>query len=435
VAQAAPANLSRFLKRPRVLAALAVVLVGAAVGGTQLWAWYHLSAGRSALADARTEDARAHLSRCLAVWPSNQRARLLAAHAARRAGDLKEAQRHLDEAQRATGGRGSEEVALEWALLRATLGDLEPVEEPLQARLEREPALGPLVWEALAEGYRRVSRVQEALALVNRWLQVEPGNPQALYQRGEIHSHVGALNKAADDYREVVEKRPEHHEARRRLVRCLVSIGRFEEALEHVAALRPVPAEDPELLVHAARCHHNLGHKDQAQEILEGVLAAHPTHGLALHEMGRQVALTGDDVRAEDWLRKAVEAVPQHYAAVYALAQCLQRQGKAEAKTCAANAAVLKERLERVNEIRRREMTLRPLDPVLHAEMGGLMLALGEKEVGRRWLLSALRLDPNLAAAHAALADHYEQEGDPTRAAIHRRQAAAASASPRGTPP
>ncbi|MCI0465346.1 MAG: tetratricopeptide repeat protein [Gemmataceae bacterium] len=266
---------------------------------------------------------------------------------------------------------------------------------------------------------------------MERWLQVEPGNLQALYQRGEIHSHVGALNKAADDYRQVVEKRPEHGEARRRLVRCLVNIGRFEEALGHVAALRPNPAADPEVLVDAARCHHNLGRKDQAQQLLKEVLAAHPDHGLALHEMGRQAALTGDDAQAERWLRKAVRALPHHYPAVYTLAQCLQRQGKAdEAKPYAATAAQLKERLERVNEIRRREMSQRPFDPVLHAETGRLLIGLGQKETGHRWLLSALRLNPHQTAAHAALADYYEQEGDPTRAAIHRRQAAAAGASP-----
>jgi tetratricopeptide (TPR) repeat protein len=414
-----------------VLLALAVVAVVAVLAGPHLWAWYHLAAARSDVEQYRTADARDHLRRCLAVWPSNVEARLLAARAARRAGEFAEAEKHLDEARKAAGEKAPGEIALEWALLRAASGDVAAVEESLQSRLDREPALGPLIWEALAEGYRRTSRIREALAWAEKWLQREPDNSQALLVRGDIHRHVGAMNNAADDYRRVVERVPGHREARRHLVRCLVPIGRFQEALDHLDVLRPSAAEDQDLLVLAARCRHDTGRKDQARQVLKEVLAVHPSYGPALRELGREEALDGNDAEAEGWLRKALEAQPHDYHTAYTLAQCLQRLGKtAEAARQSALAAKLKDRIERLGEIRRREMSLRPFDPALHAELGSLLLGVGDKESGVRWLLSAVRLDPRQAAAHAALADYYQGEGDRARAAFHRRQAGKTGDSP-----
>ena len=50
------------------------------------------------------------------------------------------------------------------------------------------------------------------------------------------------------------------------------------------------------------------------------------------------------------------------------------------------------------------------------------------KDLGERWLLSALRLDPHYKPAHAALADYYREQGDEEKAESHSREAQAASA-------
>jgi predicted Zn-dependent protease len=68
-------------------------------------------------------------------------------------------------------------------------------------------------------------------------------------------------------------------------------------------------------------------------------------------------------------------------------------------------------------------MTLRPFDAVLHGELGELLVQTGQRDTGERWLLNALKLDPNLPAPHAALARFYEEQGDASRAAPHRREA------------
>src|SRR5690348_3779971 len=115
-------------RRPVRLLAVALLLAGLALGGPHLWAWHQLRAARADLGRHQPEEARAHLDRCLRVWPRSAEAHLLASRAARQGGDLEAADRHLRECQRLRGG-ASDEITLEWALLRAGAGHPEEVEE------------------------------------------------------------------------------------------------------------------------------------------------------------------------------------------------------------------------------------------------------------------------------------------------------------------
>src|SRR2546430_3206453 len=111
------------------------------------------------------------------------RSHLLSSRAARQSGDFDEADRQLRTCQELLGG-SSDDVALEWALLQAANGNPREVDGFLQRRIEQDPALSPLVWEALAEGYIRVYRTFDALACVDYWLQLDPDSLRALELRG-----------------------------------------------------------------------------------------------------------------------------------------------------------------------------------------------------------------------------------------------------------
>ena len=71
-------------------------------------------------------------------------------------------------------------------------------------------------------------------------------------------------------------------------------------------------------------------------------------------------------------------------------------------------------------------MTQRPQDPGLHAELGEMLLQTGQRDSAEYWLLSALRIDPKLREAHAALARLYDEQGRAGEADQHRLAAAAA---------
>jgi tetratricopeptide (TPR) repeat protein len=415
-----------------VLLVLLIVVAAVGLGGRHAWAWYQLRAARSALTRYHPAEAREHLESCLKVWPKSVAAHLLASRAARQSGDFEEAQRHLRACQDLLEGT-SEEVALEWALLRAASGNVRGEDEVyLQRKAEQEPAQAPLIWEALAEGYILLYRHLDAFPILDQWLRLDPDNLRARELRGLAYYKGKAGHKAAEDFRWVLGQDPTREETRERLVLCLLDMGSYDEALphlEHIARLKP---DDPDVQVRLARCHSMLGREEQARQMLDAVLAQHPGHALALRTRG-QFALTTDHqpAQAEAWLRRAVKVAPNDYQAQFLLHQALQQQPDRPGKAAEADAQLkiaeeVKDRAERLGELSSRKLSERPLDPALHCEMGVLLLRSGHRKPGVSWLLSALRLDPDYQPAHAALAEYYARQGDKDRAAEHRRLAGTA---------
>jgi tetratricopeptide (TPR) repeat protein len=402
---------------------LAVLLAsGAALGSRYLWAWHHLRAAEAALERYHAEEARRHLECYLKVWPESVRGQLSAARAARRLGDAEAAERHLRTCRRLQPGK-SEEIDLEWALLQVALGDLDENRAYVLARVQRRPAETPLVLEALAEGYTRLYRINEAARCLDRWLATEPDNVQALFLRGNLWWRVQVPSPAIPDFRRVLQIDPQRHEARWRLASCLAQTGGYDEALpllEETLAHRP---DDPEVRVDLARCEYMLGRHERGLEILDEVLHDHPDDELALRTRGQFALLSGQPVDAEKWLRRAMQVSPTDHQASWSLAQSLRQQGKtAESAAEAIRSEKLKDQRARLGDILTRQMAATPNDAELHAELGTLFIAMGHGKVGESWLLSALRLDPKCKAAHAALAEYYRKQGDEERAGRHQRE-------------
>jgi tetratricopeptide (TPR) repeat protein len=389
-----------------------VAVVAALILAPNLWAWYHYRAGVSDSERYHSADAQAHLNSCLEVWKKSVPARLLAVRAARRLGDYDEARQRLKECQDILKGTNPD-VALEDALLRVTMGELSPYETVLRQRLEREPFRAPLILEALAEGYARMYRILESLACLNQWLEFQPDNVQALYLRGRAQQQARAWEKAAADYRRAVELDPQRADARDRLAQCLLELSRFEEALGHLEHLQREQGDSPEMQVRLARCQQGMGQVKKARQILEALLAEHPDNGPALILLGKIMLASGLPEEAEPWLRRAVAVLPYDYQAHLQLYQALNRQEEKvfEAQQELAQAEKIRERQVRVNEISTR-LAVRPHDAALHYEMGTLQMELGNRELGARWLGSALNEQADYQPAREALIKYLEEIGD-----------------------
>lgn len=370
------------------------------------WAWYQLRSAQKALAHFKPETAQSCLTRCLKVWPSSVQAHLLASRAARQIGDFDDADRELRACQRLLDGT-SEEVALEWALLQAAAGHSQDVEEFLQRRANQSPELAPLVWEALTEGYIRVYRILDALACLDHWLRLDPDNLRALELRGLAYQNGKSAHKGALDFQRVLAKDAARDSTRWRLVLCLLDMGSYDEALAHLERIAQARPDDPEVLVRLARCHNMMGHGEQARQLLDAVLQAHPHHELALRTRGQFALADQLPAQAEVWLRQAAERWPNDYQTQWLLFQALQQQPNktAEANAQLRKAEEVKERAERLGDLRSRKLSEQPLDPALHCEMGVLLIRAGHQSTGEAWLQRALILDPDYQPARTALAD------------------------------
>jgi tetratricopeptide (TPR) repeat protein len=403
---------------------LAFLGAGAVLGGPHALAWYHLRAGTSALKSYHNDDARAHLDACLKIWPTHVGAHLLAARAERRAGDYVAATQHVLDAQEANGG-SSQEIALENALVNAGMGNVKGNEDFLHAKAAKEPALAPLVWEALAEGYMRMHRIPDAFACCDRWLERDPDNVQGLYLRGWVASEIQSTKRAIPDLRRVVELDPKRDDARRKLAFNLVKAHYLDEALEHLEYLHRRDPSDLEVEVRIARCEHGLGNGKKAKTMLDQVVAEHPDYGPGQLASGHVDRLAGRLADAEEKLRTAIKLMPYDYQAYWELKSVLQRRGKDdEARTIEDKADLLKKAYERRDDLLSHELGKKPHDPAVHYEMGMVEISLGQRESGAFWLTSALNEDPNYAPAHAALAEYYHDLGDSDAAEHHRQRAA-----------
>jgi tetratricopeptide (TPR) repeat protein len=176
--------------------------------------------------------------------------------------------------------------------------------------------------------------------------------------------------------------------------------------------------------VRVATCQSWLGQRPAAQRLLASVLEKDPNHGLALRTRGQIANTDGDLVAAEKYLRQAVRVLPFDYHAHFWLSQVLERQGKkADAKVMELRAKEIEQAMAKLGDVSKQKLSQSPNDPGVHCEMGTVLLSLGFKEAGLRWLESALRLKKDFLPAHTALAAFYRSQGDTDKAEEHERQA------------
>jgi tetratricopeptide (TPR) repeat protein len=416
-------------RRPGFLVWLAIALAGGGFGaytaGRAFQTERHARLAERHLEQADQAQRRAHLtlardelSRSLEIAPGSARLHFLAARTARRLGDHPDASRHLEKA--AQLGWVPEAVDLEHALGRAQRGDLDTVEDVLLSFIDRDHPDKPLILEALVQGYLGTYQLLRALACLDRWLSIQPDNTQALLWRGQTRLLLDRRDAALADYRRVVELDPEEDKGRRKLAEVLLSAHRTDEALLHFTRWRERQPDDSEALLGLARCQAEFARMDEAIDLLDRVLSRTPKHAAALALRGKLALEAGKTDEAERWLRRSLAVAPFERETLYRLHRCLQGQGRPEeAQKVLATLERIDADREHLNRLRS-AVQKKPHDAALRYEMGRILLRNGQEREGRRWLESALREDPHHASARDALADSYEQPGDPTRTAPHR---------------
>lgn len=411
-------------RRPwRALLLLAVLVALLGVAGALLgrrWAaGHHLRAAEHDLAQRDYDGALRHLERCLELRPDHAEAHFLAARTARRRKKYPDADRHLAACERL--GWPADALALERTLRRAQDGDLAGIEGPLQHMvdvLDHPESLGIL--EALARGYTKTLQYGNAQHVLDLWLQRRPDDVQALLWRGDLNEIRVRLISALVDFRRAVELAPQDEEAHARLGGALLLEGQPSEAAGHFEFVLSRRPDHPWAGVGLARCRRAAGEVDEARDLLDRILAAHPGYGPALAERGKMELQTGAPSLAETWLRKSLSQMPYDREVKYNLADCLrQLKRKDEAATLFAEVKRAEKEQQRLEDvIERINQSPREIDP--WAEAGAISLRLGLDQDGLQWYAGALRLDPWHRASREALAAYYERAGFPEIAERHR---------------
>ncbi|MDW8244555.1 MAG: tetratricopeptide repeat protein [Thermogemmata sp.] len=392
----------------------------------QGWAAWQWQRAQQELAAWRPWNAREALQVCLRLWPWSRLSsvHLLYAQAARQQDDCETARQHLHRAQALRGG-ADDLTALHWALLEASAGNVFETEDYLQKQADRWPEWRPLIWEALAVGYLRLSRLPDAMSVLEHWLKREPDQVRALELRGQTYIAGQGVSRGVEDLKRVLELAPDREHTRWKLAEALIALSSYEAAAGHLEILRQRWPDDPTLLAHLARCYNMLGRTAEARQLLEEALHRQPNHPLCLRTKA-QLALSQaegpDAATAVAALREVVRQRHTDYLAQQLLFQALQLTGDTEAaKQQLAVVEALRERQARLSELQTRRLPQQPLNPALHYEMAVLLLQNGQEDAAENWLKTAISLDPHYREAHATLAQLYERRGDLIRADLHRQ--------------
>ena len=217
----------------------------------------HLLAAELMERSGHPEQSLNRYRRALEVAPGSALAELGIGRLLVRRGELDRAREHLERAAalapragpvqaelaRLYTRQGDAEAARQAGAAARQLPDLVPVEDPVLTK----------VWDesVSARGYQdRALRAEaagafdEAEALYERLLALRPGEPDILYNFGNLYVRTRRFEQAARRYEEAIEARPEHVAARVNLGSALLMLGRRDEAIAQLLlALEHDPAD------------------------------------------------------------------------------------------------------------------------------------------------------------------------------------------------
>lgn len=276
-------------------------------------------------------DAADRLHAFLERWPNDVPALVLRAQTARRQGDVRDALRTLDAAERA--GALPEAVDAERQLVRLQQGDLDKADQLLRF-CEAQPS-GPqtaLILEALFEGGVRALRPSVSKDAADRWLAFRKAPlDQAIGHLwvGRLHEFALDFPAAIAEYRRAVELAPDCRTVRLRLAETLLQDDPVAAAphLERLLAAHPT---DPHARLLAARRQRTLGRAEEAAKTLDAILVSDPDRVAVLLERGRVALDLNQTAEAERVLRRALELAPADREATLSLADALRLAGKTE---------------------------------------------------------------------------------------------------------
>ncbi|MFL5242546.1 MAG: tetratricopeptide repeat protein [Gemmataceae bacterium] len=367
------------------------------------------------------DKAREEIEACLKLRPKDANLELRLARNFRRSGRYDEAEAHLIHCQE-LGGETPDSV-LEFAMLKAQQGDLLGSQNYLLTALKNDSPESSLILEALAQGAMRIVHLGSAMTYLNQLLAREPDHVRALFWRGQLWEGSARVQEAEADYRKAIELQPDLLGARLQLGELLLGLKRSDEALEQFEHLHDIEPDNPRVILDLAKAHRILGETQQAEELLGELLGRYPQHREGLIQRALIMMDAGDARRAEPLLRRALKRGPYDKEANFQVARCLEMLGhETEAKEYRKRSKEIEDDLRALAKVIER-VQKSPNDPELRRQAAVLCLHTGRNGEALKWFQGALQIDPHHKPTHAALADYYEQMGQPDLAEPHRQAA------------
>jgi tetratricopeptide (TPR) repeat protein len=294
-------------------------------------------------------------------------------------------------------------------------------------------------------GLLTTSDRQRAVRLCRRALELNPEDPTAMLQLGLCEEAAGDAAAALEHIERALQITPDYGEAHVAAARILTSLGREEEAQQHLRATAtgrtPLIGDSRfedllrnglylDLLLHDALLLAERGVYEHAELALAKARDVDPT-GLATQTtMGMVRAIQGRLEEAAEHFRRVLEARPADLQTEARLADVLARLGKNE-EAEAGFRAVLEQspgdrhalehycdlltelgRAEEAEKLLREAAARQPASPWIRLQLGIVLFNLNKDDEAREQLEACLQIVPDQPRARYFLGRLAQRQGD-----------------------
>jgi tetratricopeptide (TPR) repeat protein len=411
----------RARRRPWTAALLTLLVIAIVVGSAYAYVRHQWRAAQDDVRELRLDQARDRLKICLALWPRRVEVHLLAARTARLSGDFETAEAHLNKCLKLVGP--TEDVQLEYLLIRAQTGEIEEVAPILESFVENGHRDGAHILETMSRAYMQNLEYGPAYRCLSRWIVLTPEDTRPHYWRGWVFERVANPARAREDYEHALAMDPNLFSVRLRLAEMLLEDNQPVDAATHLEYLRTLDPDRPEVNARLGQCRFLQGQHAESRRLLEAAVEKLPNDRYVLLYLARLDIEDRQPARAEERLRKLLDKDQSDTEARYVLVTALKFQRRdREAAENLVRYEQDKVLIDRANKMLQSEAKTPTRDANTAFEIGSLLLQIGQEQQGLHWLNEALSRSADHQPTHAALADYYEKTGDAERAASHRRR-------------
>jgi predicted Zn-dependent protease len=248
----------------------------------------------------------------------------------------------------------------------------------------------------------------KAFADVREIVRLDPENPFAAGTLASMEYRHGSLEEAARAFARTLELDAERPGVRQNYGKLLRELGRLDESERELRiALEQTTADDSRTRVNLASTLVARGKRAEAESLIAGVLQREPENAEAREVRGHMLLAAGRSKEALAYFEQASAASDPESMITLARA-ALAAGDPARARTAASEA------------LRRS-----PGHPWAMAVLGHALALEGQHRAAVQYLERALAIRPRRPAVWESLAAGFEAAGDPQRAALCRREAAA----------
>jgi len=242
---------------------------------------------------------------------------------------------------------------------------------------------------------------QEALELLEDYLEEHPLDVEAMTLGAMAASHQGDAAKSAALYRLILRLDPENATAHHYFGVLLEGLGRYEEAISHLLRARDLQPDFPEIYLHAGHVLDHLGRAEEALNLYDEALLRLPDEALVYFSRGCVLNRLGRYREALDCFARVPANDPQGAAALSGAGSALSGLGRdqealtAHERAIALNPRVATYRYDRGLTLARLERfseALDEFDAALDLDSGFLEAALEKVNV----LIQVQRPDESL---------------------------------------